>query len=63
MLDKVFSVFTLNYYLLLVLFWVVFIPVVFFWGAIKAVIECIEDNPRDRKSFEEYRKEARRIRK
>ena len=57
MLDKVFRVFTWNYYLFLVLFWVVFIPVVFFVGAVKAVIECIEDNPRDRKSFEQYRKE------
>ena len=62
MLDKIFRVFTWNYYLFLVLFWVVLIPVVFFWGAIKAVIECIEDNPRDRKSFEEYRKEFRRMR-
>lgn len=62
MLDKLFRVFTWNYYLFLVLFWVVFVPVVFFWGAIKAVIECIEDSPRDRKSFEEYRKEFRRRR-
>ena len=60
MLEKLLKVFTLNYYLFLVLFWVVFIPVVFFVGAVRAVIEGIEDNPRDRKSFEEYRREMRR---
>lgn len=65
MLDKLFRVFTLNYLFLVlfwVLFWVVFITVAFFWGAVKAVIDGIKDNPMDRKSFEEYKKEFRRRR-
>lgn len=51
------KVLTVNYYLFLVLFWVVFMPVVFFYGAITAVLECIKDNKLDRESYLKYRKE------
>lgn len=49
--------FTWNYYLFLVLFWVLFVPVVFFYGAIHTVLELFIDNKLDIESYERYRKE------
>ena len=49
--------FTWNYYLFLVLFWVLFVPVVFLYGAISTTLEMLRDNKLDRKSYERYRKE------